>query len=138
MTPTATANPNNFYENSYVRQRKTRVFASGTLFQTHTFLVPMVHNDLTGTTVTRAFSVTKTLNGNAMGTLAILSHLNAFNGITETNLLAPLGGSYEGRTIIQELEKDGIRTKYCKIIENSGVPGAWVFKASVCVSSLHI
>jgi hypothetical protein len=32
--------------------------------------------------------------------------------------------------MIQELEKDGIRTKYCKIVEKAGVPGAWVFKAS--------
>lgn len=135
MSPPS-ANPSNFYIEGYQpTNRKTRIFASGTLFQTHTFTTPSLpsHHD-SGTTVSRAHSVTKTLNGLAMGVLAILSHINtSFSPVgTEVYLLAPLGGSYEGRTILEELERDGVHTRYCKIVANSGVPGAWVFKASVC------
>jgi hypothetical protein len=116
-------------------RRKPRIFASGTLFQTHTFVVPRFLNselEMIGTTVTRAHSVTKALNGNAMGILKLLTGMNAFlgSGGNETYLMAPMGGSYEGKTIVEELEREGIRTKYCKIVEGSGVPGAWVFRAS--------
>jgi hypothetical protein len=47
-------------------------------------------------------------------------------------LVAPLGGNEEGRMIIQELEKERVSTRYCKIWDQVGVPSAWVLHAGTC------
>ncbi|KAF7316819.1 hypothetical protein HMN09_00415000 [Mycena chlorophos] len=100
-----------------------RVFACGTLFQTHTFSIP-AHPTPDADPVVRAHSVIKTRGGSASTLVSLLSQ---FSNV-ETFLVAPLAGNDEGRAIIRELEREGVSTRYCKIWKNAAVPSAWVFE----------
>ncbi|KZT37809.1 hypothetical protein SISSUDRAFT_987164 [Sistotremastrum suecicum HHB10207 ss-3] len=100
----------------------TRVIASGTLFLIHTIRVPSFPYE---SAVVRAQSVTRRRGGSAPN---ILSCLAQFDGL-ESNLVAPLGGGDEGKTVVRELESGGVRTRFCQVWDGAGVPGAWVFQS---------
>jgi hypothetical protein len=113
---------------------RVRVFACGTLFQTHIFQLPSPPHD---SGVVRAHSITKSLNGSAPSILMVLSLLS---GYIPTELLsflvAPLGGSEEAQSVTNQLESRGVSTRYCKIVPGAGVPGAWVLKSSESLFNL--
>jgi sugar/nucleoside kinase (ribokinase family) len=100
-------------------QRPLRIVASGTLFLTHTLLLP---SHPSPSSVTRAHSVSKVRGGSSSTLLSLLAQ---FPNV-EALLVAPLGGNDEGAMILRDLEKEGVSTRYCKIWEGSGVPSAWV------------
>ncbi|KAI0067413.1 hypothetical protein BV25DRAFT_1795548 [Artomyces pyxidatus] len=104
-------------------QRPLRVLASGTLFLTHTLSLP---THPAPSSNLRANSYTRTRNGSAGTVLSVLSQLR----IDTCWLVASLGGNDEGKEVIRELERAGINTKYCKIWEGAGVPGAWILHAN--------
>lgn len=103
-------------------QRPLRIVASGTLFLTHTLDLPCYPAPATAI---RAQAVAKTRGGSATNMLSLLAQ---FSGV-ESMLVAALGGNTEGRTIIRELQRERVSTKYCKIWEGQGVPCAWVLHA---------
>ena len=55
----------------------------------------------------------------------ILSLLAQFPAV-EAVLVAPLSGNDEGKLILQDLENEGVITRYCKIWKTAGVPSAWI------------
>jgi sugar/nucleoside kinase (ribokinase family) len=63
----------------------------------------------------------------------VLSLLAQFANV-EAVLVAPLGGNEEGRAVLQDLENEGVITKYCKIWRDAGVPSAWVLHSGLCFS----
>ncbi|EEB91485.1 hypothetical protein MPER_10146, partial [Moniliophthora perniciosa FA553] len=65
-------------------------------------------------------SVKKTRGGSAS---AILSLFAQFPGV-EAALVASLGGNEDGRMLINDLEKEGVTTRFCKVWPNAGVPSA--------------
>jgi pfkB family carbohydrate kinase len=99
--------------------RTLRIIASGTLFLTHTLSLPTHPSP---STVVRAHSVTKTRGGAASTCLSILAQ---FPGV-EAMLVASLGNNDEGKMIINQLEQEGVSTRYSKIWEGASVPSAWV------------
>lgn len=102
--------------------RPLKAIASGTLFQTYTLGLP---THVPPGSVARAHSVAHTRGGAASTAMSILAQ---FPGV-EAHLIAPLGGNEEGKTVLQQLQKENVNTQYCKIWENAGVPGAWVIQA---------
>lgn len=99
--------------------RPLRVVASGTLFQTYTLSIPSYPAP---STVTRAHSVEKTRGGSASTVLSLLAQFPAVEAV----LVASLGGNDEGTMVLQDLEAEGVVTRYCKVWKHSGVPTAWV------------
>ncbi|KAI0317814.1 hypothetical protein OF83DRAFT_1057967 [Amylostereum chailletii] len=106
-------------------QRHLRIFASGTVFLTHSLSLP--HHPAPSSNV-RAHAYVRTRNGSACTVLSILAQLRTV-GVEGCWLVASLGGNDEGRDIIRELETAGVNTRYCKVWEGHGVPGAWVLQA---------
>lgn len=103
-------------------QHPLRVVACGTLFLTHTLSLASYPEP---SAIVRAHSVTRARGGSAGTCLSILAQFQSVDAL----LVAPLGGNEEGRTIISDLEREGISTKFCKVWEQSGVPSAWVLHA---------
>ncbi|KDQ24722.1 hypothetical protein PLEOSDRAFT_1047353 [Pleurotus ostreatus PC15] len=103
--------------------RPLRVVASGTLFQTYTLSIPSYPAP---STVTRAHSVAKTRGGSASTVLSLLAQFPAVEAV----LVASLGGNDEGTMVLQDLEAEGVVTRYCKIWKHSGVPTAWVMHSA--------
>ncbi|CAK5268424.1 unnamed protein product [Mycena citricolor] len=102
--------------------RGLRIVASGTLFLTHTLGLPVYPAP---STVARAHSVSKTRGGSASTLLCLLAQFSK----VEALLVAPLGGNTEGQAIIRELEREGVSTRYCKVVDGAGVPSAWVLES---------
>lgn len=102
--------------------RPLKVVASGTLFLTHTLGLP---THVSSGAVIRAHSVAHARGGAASTALSILAQ---FPGV-DALLVAPLGGNEEGRVVLQQLQRENVSTKYCKVWENAGVPSAWVMQA---------
>ncbi|VDB87103.1 unnamed protein product [Peniophora sp. CBMAI 1063] len=50
-------------------------------------------------------------------------------GVDGCWLVASLGGNDEGSSIVRELEKAGVSTRYSKVWDGFGVPAAWVLHA---------
>ncbi|KAJ7756461.1 hypothetical protein DFH07DRAFT_742829 [Mycena maculata] len=103
--------------------RPLRIVASGTLFLTHTLSLP---THPAPSTVVRAHSVTKTRGGSASTLLSLLAQFSRVEAI----LVAPLGGSDEGKMILRDLEREGVTTRYCKVVKGAGVPSAWVLESA--------
>ncbi|KZT03037.1 uncharacterized protein LAESUDRAFT_660484 [Laetiporus sulphureus 93-53] len=103
-------------------QRPLRVVASGTLFLTHTFTLP-THPE--PSTVIRASSVFRSRGGSASTCLSILAQFPHVDAM----LVAPLGGNGDGQRIIHDLENERVSTRFCKVWDEAGVPGAWVLHA---------
>lgn len=101
-----------------------RIVASGTLFVTHTLILPC---HPAPSAVVRAHSVEKSRGGSAATLVSLLAQ---FPG-TEAALVAPLGGNDEGNMIIKELEREGVSTRYCKIWKGLGVPSAWILQSGL-------
>ncbi|KAG9316957.1 hypothetical protein JVU11DRAFT_3041 [Chiua virens] len=107
-----------------------RIFATGTVFLTHSLLLPAHPSP---GTVSRAQSVITTRGGATAHVLALLAQLAATapaTGDIEPILIASLGGNHEAARLRDALEAAGVRTKYCKIWPGLGVPSAWVVHAS--------
>ncbi|THV07443.1 hypothetical protein K435DRAFT_772751 [Dendrothele bispora CBS 962.96] len=100
-----------------------RIVASGTLFLTHTLSIP---SHPAPSTVVRAHSVVKTRGGSASSLLSLLAQFPR----VEAALVASLGGNDEGQILIQDLESEGVSTRFCKVWKDVGVPSAWVLHAS--------
>ncbi|KAI0052815.1 hypothetical protein FA95DRAFT_1553093 [Auriscalpium vulgare] len=100
-----------------------RVLASGTVFFTHTLTIPSHPSPSSNV---RANAYERSRNGSASTVLAVLAQFHA----DACWLVASLGGNDEGKEVIRELEKTGVSTRYCKIWEGAGVPGAWVLHAN--------
>lgn len=113
---------------SLTTQPTLRIVASGTLFLTHTLELP---THPAPSTVHRAKSVTKSRGGAAA---ACLSTLAQFPGV-DTKLVASLSNNDEGKMIIDQLEREGVSTRYCKIWEGASVPSAWVLHAGLASRS---
>ena len=107
---------------SLTAQPTFRIVASGTLFLTHTLELP---THPTPSTVHRAKSVTKSRGGAASACLSILAQ---FPGV-DAKLVASLSNNDEGKMIIDQLEREGVSTRYCKVWEGASVPSAWVLHA---------
>ncbi|KAL6310256.1 hypothetical protein BKA93DRAFT_721527 [Sparassis latifolia] len=103
-------------------QRPLRIVASGTLFLTHTLLLP-THPEPNA--ITRAQSVNRSRGGSASTCLTILAQFPA----VEAMLVAPLGGNEEGQMIIRDLQNERVSTRFCKVCKHAGVPSAWVLHA---------
>ena len=110
------------YPPSQPTQPKLRIVASGTLFLTHTLELP---THPTPSTVHRAKSVAKSRGGAASACLSILAQ---FPGV-DAKLVASLSNNDEGKMIIDQLEREGVSTRFCKIWEGASVPSAWVLHA---------
>lgn len=104
--------------------RPLRIVASGTLFVTTSLGLP-THPE--PNSAVRAHSVSRVRGGSASTCLSIIAQFPS----VEASLVAPLGGNEEGRTIIKELEAEGVRTRYCKVWPEAGVPSAWVLHAGM-------
>ena len=109
-------------------QPTLRIVASGTLFLTHTLELP---THPAPETVHRAKSVAKSRGGAAPTCLSILAQ---FPGV-DAKLVASLSNNDEGKMIIDQLEREGVSTRYCKIWEGASVPSAWVLHAGASPSS---
>lgn len=83
--------------------------------------------------VLRAHSVSKTRGGSATTLLSLLAQFPD----VETVLVAPLGGNEDGQIILQELEKEGVITRYCKVWKDQGVPSAWVLHSGTCIQLVN-
>jgi len=113
------------YPPSLTTQPTLRIVASGTLFLTHTLELP---THPAPSTVNRAQSVAKSRGGAASACLSILAQ---FPGV-DAKLVASLSNNDEGRMIIDQLEREGVSTRYCKIWEGASVPSAWVLHTCAC------
>ncbi|KAJ6619778.1 hypothetical protein B0H10DRAFT_1946594 [Mycena sp. CBHHK59/15] len=107
-----------------IQEKPLRIVASGTLFLTHTLSLPC---HPAPSTVVRAHSVTKSRGGSATTLLSLLAQFSS----VEAFLVAPLGGNDEGKMILRELEREGVTTRYCKILKGAGVPSAWVLESDI-------
>ena len=116
------------YPPSATSQPTLRIVASGTLFLTHTLELP-AHP--APSTVHRAKSVEKSRGGAASACLSILAQ---FPGV-DAKLVASLSNNDEGKMIIDQLEREGVSTRYCKIWEGASVPSAWVLHAGAHTDS---
>lgn len=115
------------YPPSFTTQPTLRIVASGTLFLTHTLELP---THPAPSTVHRAKSVTKSRGGAAAACLTILAQ---FPGV-DSKLVASLSNNDEGKMIIDQLERERVSTRYCKIWEGASVPTAWVLHAGMVLS----
>ncbi|KAI0776967.1 hypothetical protein BD413DRAFT_524291 [Trametes elegans] len=102
--------------------RPLRVVASGTLFLTNNLGLP-THPEPNA--VVRAHSVSRVRGGSATTCLSVAAQFPA----VEATLVAPLGGNDDGRVVMNDLEKEGVSTQFCKVWKESGVPSAWVLHA---------
>jgi len=116
------------YPPSVTPQPTLRIVASGTLFLTHTLELP---THPAPSTAHRAKSVAKSRGGAASTCLSILAQ---FPGV-DAKLVASLSNNDEGKMIIDQLEREGVSTRYCKIWEGASVPSAWVLHAGADTSS---
>lgn len=66
----------------------------------------------------------------------MLSLLAQFVNV-DAALVAPLGGNDEGKSLMQDLESEGVSTRYCKIWDHAGIPAAWVLDAGEAASNLR-
>jgi len=110
-------------------QRPLRIFATGTVFFTHTLLLPAY--PLPGS-ASRAQAVHTSRGGTSGHVLALLAQLSAASpsfGDVEPMLIASLGGNTDALRLRDALESSGVRTKYCKVWPGLGVPCAWVMHA---------
>lgn len=119
-----------------------RILASGTLFYTYTLSLPS-HPSPGSNSNVRAHSYIRSRNGSACSVLAVLAQFQpgianegptggagmGGGGVEGCWLIASLGGNDEGKEVLRELDRAGISTKYCKIWDGVGVPGAWVLHA---------
>jgi hypothetical protein len=124
--------------------RPLRIVASGTLFLTHTL---SLSSHPAPTSVTRAHAVNRTRGGGVSVVLKTLVQLGACAGgvgsgeagppqlwipqLVDAQLVAPLAGNEEGRTLMRELESDGVSLRHCKVWDGASVPTAWVLHAGV-------
>lgn len=109
--------------------RPLRIFATGTVFLTHTLFIPSY--PLPGS-ASRAQAVQTSRGGASGHVLAMLAQLCATvpsAGDVEPMLVASLGSNTEAQRLRDALESSGVRTKYCKIWPGLGVPSAWVMHA---------
>ncbi|KIO23461.1 hypothetical protein M407DRAFT_78022 [Tulasnella calospora MUT 4182] len=118
-------------------KKRLRIVASGTLFITHNVHVPSTGNENPNTagktTVLRAQSVSRTRGGSAATILSVLCQFNPplpKLAIVEAWLVAPLGRGPDASALLGELEKEGVRTKFCARREGEGVPSAYVIRNS--------
>lgn len=106
------------------------------------------------TTSVRAKQVIAERGGSAVNILAILAQFNTFSphgssasaspsnnnasaarrSVVECALVAPLGSDATGRALMQELELEGVRTRFCKV-HPAGVPAAFVLQSGQCATS---
>ncbi|KAK7050988.1 hypothetical protein VNI00_005100 [Paramarasmius palmivorus] len=107
----------------FPQARPLHIIASGTLFLTHTLTVPC---HPAPATVVRAHSVEKNRGGSASAILSLLAQFSC----VEAALVASLGGNEDGRMLINDLEREGVTTRFCKVWPNASVPSAWVLHAS--------
>lgn len=112
-------------------QKPLRVVACGTLFLTHTLALSS-HPE--PSSVVRARSVIRTRGGSASTCMSIVAQFPH----VEAMLVAPLGGNEEGKMIIQDLERERVSTRYCKVWDGSGVPSAWVLHAGMSNPPLNM
>ncbi|THH15456.1 hypothetical protein EW146_g5023 [Bondarzewia mesenterica] len=122
--------PSSLSQQSAPIQRPLRVIASGTLFLTHTLSLPTYPQPASNV---RAHAYTRTRNGSACTVLSVLSQFRRpelGGGVEGCWLVASLGGNDEGKEVIRELDKIGVNTRYCKMWDDVGVPGAWVLHAN--------
>ncbi|EGN99229.1 hypothetical protein SERLA73DRAFT_108623 [Serpula lacrymans var. lacrymans S7.3] len=109
------------------RPKPLRILCTGTLFLAHTLTVPS--HPAPGS-ATRAQAVETVRGGSAGKVLGLLAQFGQMGqGDIEPMLVASLGGNDEGKRLRDELEHDGVSTRYCKIWEGKGIPCAWVMKA---------
>ncbi|KIM62679.1 hypothetical protein SCLCIDRAFT_1214777 [Scleroderma citrinum Foug A] len=109
--------------------RPLRIFATGTVFFTHTLLLPAY--PLPGS-ASRAQAVHTSRGGTSGHVLSLLAQLSATSpslGDVEPMLIASLGGNTDALRLRDALESSGVRTKYCKVWPGLGVPCAWVMHA---------
>ncbi|KAI6039893.1 hypothetical protein EDC04DRAFT_2682230 [Pisolithus marmoratus] len=109
--------------------RPLRIFATGTVFLTHTLFLPSY--PLPGS-ASRAQAVHTSRGGASGHILTVLAQLCATvpsAGDVEPMLVASLGSNAEAQRLRDVLETSGVRTKYCKIWPGLGVPSAWVMHA---------
>ena len=116
--------PHPYYANQPQR-RTIRVLAAGTLFLTHSLAL---QSHPSPSTTVRAQTYVKSRNGSATNILAMLAQLKSV-GVDGCWLVASLGGNDEGSSIVRELEKAGVSTRYSKVWDGFGVPAAWVLHA---------
>lgn len=134
-----------------------RILASGTLFYTYTLSLPTHPAPRSSNANVRAHSYVRSRNGSACSVLTVLAQFQAGfsnegvspgaaspgsagmglgnGGVEGVWLIASLGGNDEGKEVLRELERAGVSTKYCKIWDGVGVPGAWVLHAGECHSA---
>ncbi|KAL4074895.1 hypothetical protein V8B97DRAFT_1868269 [Scleroderma yunnanense] len=109
--------------------RPLRIFATGTVFFTHTLLLSAY--PLPGS-ASRAQAVHTSRGGTSGHVLALLAQLGAttpLSGDVEPMLIASLGGNTDAHRLRDSLESSGVRTRYCKVWPGLGVPCAWVMHA---------
>ncbi|TDL25521.1 hypothetical protein BD410DRAFT_784518 [Rickenella mellea] len=102
--------------------RPLRIVASGTLFLTQTLGLKAFPTE---SDAVRAQSVTRTRGGSASNVLSCVAQFPSVDAM----LVAPLGGKDDGKALMEELEEEGVSTKYCKVWENASAPSAWVLQA---------
>ena len=102
--------------------RKLRIVASGTLFVTHTLSLAAFPTE---GSVVRSRNVSKTRGGSVAN---ILATLGQFAGV-DAMLVAPLAGNSEGKTMARELERERVKTRFCRVWDGASVPSAWVLEA---------
>ncbi|KAH7920980.1 hypothetical protein BV22DRAFT_762892 [Leucogyrophana mollusca] len=100
-----------------------RIFSTGTIFNAYTLTLP---THPTPATASRAHAVHSVRGGSAGKILALLAE---FGHDVEPMLIASLGDNDDAVRLRDELENQGISTRYCKIWEGKGVPCAWVMHA---------
>lgn len=109
--------------------RPLRIFATGTVFLTHTLFLPSYPHP---GSASRAQAVQTSRGGASGHVLAVLAQLGVTvpsAGEVEPMLIASLGSNTEAQRLRDVLETSGVRTKYCKIWPGLGVPTAWVMQA---------
>ena len=120
-----------------------RVFASGTLFLTHTLHVTSYPE---AGDVARAQSVQSHRGGHGANVLAILAQFRAIRPsyvpppgpvahvsggpyaipVGDVQFCGPLPGNEEGALVVKELEVEGVAIGFSIIRDGKGVPAAWV------------
>jgi hypothetical protein len=125
-----------------------RVLASGTLFLTHTLLVP-AYPPPGG--AARAQRVHSTRGGHSANVLAVLAQFRATRphvppvpphhafgaapavagarSVGNVHFCGPLAGNEEGALVVNELEALGVATNFSVVRDGKGVPAAWVIES---------
>ena len=147
--PAASLSSNSSAMSKSSNSRITRFLACGTVYITHTLSVPPsivqpfqetpIDSQAPATTTSvRAKQVTTQRGGSAVNILSILAQFNTSprssspspsrRTTLECALVSPLGSDAGGRALMQELELEGIRTRFCKV-HQAGVPLAFVLRS---------